>query len=358
MDVYILDRNYQTLELIDGYESLIWTDRFFTYGDFEIYTPISSKFLSNAIPGYYLWNNESDRCMIIEDISIVTEVESGNHVSIVGRSLESILDRRIVWNKKSFTNADPVDIVFSILNSEIENPVDSKRQISNFKHEPVPDNLPLRDLVTIELWGETVLEVLTTLLEPCGIGFSVILNELNELVFSLKIGTDRSYKQELNPWVIFSAQYENLVDTSYSEQHSTYKNVALIKGDEDFDTGVIAKASYAFEDVTDLDRKEIFVDATDIGREDENGNPISEGRYQELLIQRGKETLNGLRLIKTFEGGVETHTSFTFNQDYYLGDIVQIVTPTGVESSARITEVIRSFNDSGLDTVPTFSIED
>lgn len=357
MDCYIVDKNMDTVAILDGYQSLIWNDRYFSHGDFEIYSPITSSFLTYAIPDYYLWNSESEHMMIIEDISIVTEVEGGNFVSVTGRSLESILDRRIAWEKRSFTDADPVEVIFSLLSTEIENPTKSDRKIANFKHLPAPENLPERENVTLELFGESVLEVIETLCEAMGVGFKVLLNSDNEFVFSLYVGADRSFDQDNNPWVIFSSEYENLVDTSYTEQHSSYKNAIVVKGEENNETGVITKIEYQLDDAVGIDRKEMFVDANDIDRNDANNNPIPMSRYLELLTQRGKDTLESVKLVKTFEGGVETHaSSFVLGKDYFLGDIVQITTPTKVESSARITEVIRSYSDGGIDTVPTFSI--
>lgn len=356
MDIYILDKEFRTLTILDGYESLIWTDRYLDVGDFEIYTPIGSEFLKYAIPGYYLWNSDTDKMMIIEDISIVTEVETGNHVSVIGRSLESILDRRIVWSKKIFTNTDPVNIILSLLGSEIESPSDTKRKISNFKHLEAPSNLPSRENVNLELHGETVLEVISTLCDTSNIGFKVVLNDDNEFVFSLYYGTDRSFNQELNPWIIFSSAYDNLVDTNYQEQNSTYKNSILVVGDEDRETGYLPTQEYSLEDAVGLERRETFYNATGISKTDENNNPIPDAQYKAMLLDEAKKVLGELKVLKVFEGGVETHMTFEFNKDYYLGDVVQIVTPTGVESQARITEVIRSFSTSGIDTVPTFSI--
>lgn len=356
MVIYVLDKDFRTVGILDGYESLIWTDRYSAYGDFEVYTPITSSFLQYMIPDYYLWNSDSDRTMFIEDLNVVTEVDDGNHISIVGRSLESILERRVVWNKVSFTNKDPLEIIESVLNSEIENPTDTTRKIPNFIHTAFPSNLPERDPVTVDLWGETVYEVITTLLEPYAIGFKVVLNSDNKFVFSLYYGENRSYTQDKNPWIIFSSEYENLVDTKYSEIHSEYKNAILVKGEENTTSGTVIKVDYVLPDAKGLERKEVFEKSTDVSRQDENGNDIPESRYRELLLQKAKDTLASLKLVTTFEGAVETHNSFKFGKEYFMGDVVQIETPTGNEAQARITEIIHSFSDSGVDTVPTFSI--
>ena len=39
MDLYVLNKSLETTGVIDSYESLIWTPRYYTYGDFELYLP-------------------------------------------------------------------------------------------------------------------------------------------------------------------------------------------------------------------------------------------------------------------------------------------------------------------------------
>ena len=36
VDVYVLNTDFQIVGVIDVYESFIWTDRFYSYGDFEL----------------------------------------------------------------------------------------------------------------------------------------------------------------------------------------------------------------------------------------------------------------------------------------------------------------------------------
>ena len=37
MDVTILNTNLDAVSIVDTYESFIWTDRYYAYGDFELY---------------------------------------------------------------------------------------------------------------------------------------------------------------------------------------------------------------------------------------------------------------------------------------------------------------------------------
>ena len=81
-DLFILDKNFKSIFLIDKYESFIWTDRYYDYGEFEIYTSPEDKILQYAIKDYYLYKGSSDHMMIIEGLEIQSNTELGNHLII------------------------------------------------------------------------------------------------------------------------------------------------------------------------------------------------------------------------------------------------------------------------------------
>ena len=45
MDIYILNEALEQIGIIDEYESLIWTRRYYAAGDFELYLPASAAVL-------------------------------------------------------------------------------------------------------------------------------------------------------------------------------------------------------------------------------------------------------------------------------------------------------------------------
>lgn len=96
VEALILDKSYATTAVLDKFESFIWTDRFRGYGDFEIYMPVETAALSFLKQDHYLQIQSSDRMMIIEELQTDTNAEEGNHLTVTGRSLESILERRVV----------------------------------------------------------------------------------------------------------------------------------------------------------------------------------------------------------------------------------------------------------------------
>lgn len=120
INIYVLNKDFETVGVIDTYESFIWTDRFRDYGDFELYSVVDSNILNWCQQDYYLQISASQHLMIIEGIEITTDVETGNHIKITGRSLESILDRRIIWDQttvsggKDHTLKTAVEVLFKL----------------------------------------------------------------------------------------------------------------------------------------------------------------------------------------------------------------------------------------------------
>ena len=99
MEVISFNTNKQKVAIIDSYKSFIWNDRYEDLGDFELYIPANAiQLLANIHQDYYIQCSESDRTMIVERVHYMDDLDDGKFVVISGRSLESILERRTVWN--------------------------------------------------------------------------------------------------------------------------------------------------------------------------------------------------------------------------------------------------------------------
>ena len=121
MELLVLNTDFESIAVIDTYESMIWTDRYNSYGDFEIFFAMDTQLLQYLKEDYYLWLKDSEHCMIIEDIKINADTEEGNHLIVTGRSLESILERRIIWGQRIF-NGNLQNGIQTMLNECIISP--------------------------------------------------------------------------------------------------------------------------------------------------------------------------------------------------------------------------------------------
>lgn len=263
MNLWVLDENLDAIDIIDTYTSLIWTDRYREYGDFEIYTPMTDTILNTVKQDRYLWREDSEHVMIIEKILIESDAEDGDRLTTTGRSLESILDRRVIWGLKTLSG-NFQNGVKELLNDCIINPSKPERKIPNFIFVESSDPAITELTIEAQFTGDNLYDVIRSLCEERNLGFKVTLTNSKKFAFSLYFGEDRSYDQFTNPYVVFSPKFDNIINSNYVESKSALKNVTLVGGEGKGS----ARRYTAVGNTAGLSRREIFTDANDVSSTD------------------------------------------------------------------------------------------
>lgn len=389
MQAFVMNLKFESVCLIDKFESFIWTERYSGAGDFEIYMPFDKTVFDLAKQNYYVWIKGSNQTMIIEEVQIETDFETGLHLRLSGRSLESILDRRVVLPDPSLegkieTNVTTGHIIEDLLNKNVIAPTETGRKINNFVFEKSADNQITdpadRYYGYSEEAGKNLYDVIVEKCSNAHLGFRVSLSNDNRFVFKLYSGTDRSYRQEKNSYVVFSPGFENLKQSSYVESDKTFKNVAITKGEgyqlleykndwskeneaEKKNESVTAVLSIAntenfapgAEDIG-LNRREVYVDAGSVQSQDPatDESNLTQSVFIAYLQLKGASEVIANPRTKTFEGQIDTNKMFTYGTDFFEGDIVQIMNEYGIGDAVRIIEIVRSEDTSGYTLYPTF----
>ena len=296
MDITILNYNLDAIKVFDTYNSLIWTDRYNEYGDFEIYTPMTDDILTYMRQGYYLQRKDSDHVMIIESLKVTTDIDEGSNLTVTGRSLESLLERRIIWGQKT-VNGSLHDGIKTLLTENIISPSNADRKISPFMFQDSTDPTILALTIDAQYTGDNLYETIQKICAERDIGFRVTLNDSKQFVFELYMGVDRSYNQTSNSYVVFSPKFDNLISSNYIESKKPLKNVTLVGGE-----GEGSERRYtAVGNVAGISRREIFTDARDISSNTgTEGETMTNDEYIALLRQRGKEKLSENAEIYSF----------------------------------------------------------
>lgn len=359
----VLDQNFVAISNIDAYESIIWTDRYNEPGEFEIYTPVSDQMLEFPVVNNYLRVTDSEHIMIVEDITIESNVDTGNHIKIVGRSLESILDRRVVLEEVNLTG-NLQNSIRSLITTNIISPSDSARRISNFIFEDSTDTKVTELTYEGQFKDKDLLEIIKEICKDKELGFKVLLNDEGQFVFSLYMGTDRSYRQDVLPYVCFKPSFENIINSNYAEKNSTAKTFCYVHAqytDRSENNGGSSSDSESEQvDVvrtvgsgTGLLRKEVYKNAS-INKDDE----MTLAEFYAKMDEAGNEELVDKKVEKIFDGECETTRMFVYDRDFFLGDVVQVANEYGMEAPSRVTEFIRSQSSSELKSYPTFEALD
>lgn len=353
MDILVLDENFVAIDIIDTFESLIWTDRYNEYGDFELYISANSEHIPNLKKNNYLWLRDSDHVMIIDTHETDSDIERGNKLIISGVSLESILDRRIVW-KQTTISGNLQNGIKKLLDENVISPEIAERKIENFIFEASTDEAITSLTIEAQFTGDNLYEVIYTLCSMAGIGFKITLNDENKFVFKLYSGADRSYSQSANPYIVFSPKFENIINSNYYSTDLNLKTITLVGGEGEGSNRRTTVVEAESGGGSGLSRREIFTDARDISSSVDGGT-LSNEEYISQLAQRGSENLSEYKSINTFDGQVETDYMYIYGKDFFMGDIIQLSDEYGNETRSRVTEFIRSYTSSGIEAYPTFS---
>lgn len=352
MEPLIMNENFETIGVLDTFESLIWTDRFSAYGDFEIYTSANKSIIDIAKPNYYLWSESSEHSMIIEDLNLEASVEFGNHYTVTGRSLESILTRRIVW-KQTVLDGYLEGQIKKLLNENVIAPSDQNRKIPNFVFEESEDPFIEALQIQSQFTGDVVYDAIKKICDTVNIGFKITFNDQNQFVFKLYSGSDRSYDQISNPYVVFSPNFENIINSNYTESYRALATVGLVAGEGE---GSARKTAVVGDNTSSgMNRRETFIDARDISSQVDGGT-LTNAQYNSMLVSRGNERMTENTVVKAFDGEVETTKLYHYGEDFFMGDIVQLENEYGSNSKVRITEYIYSENKEGYSAYPTFVV--
>lgn len=335
MDLYILNKSLETIGILDVYTSLIWNKKYFECGDFELYLPVTSQTMNLLSRDNYIVRDDDDTVMIIQNIEITTDAETGNYLLVSGESLESLLKRRIIWNQSTI-NSTIENAIRTLISDNAVSPVISERAVPNLV---LGAEKGYTDEIKTQFTGNNLYETVVNLCMAYGLGWTISL-ENKKFIFNLYKGEDKSN------FIIFSPEFDNLINSKYINNMENYSNIALVAGEGEGNQ----RKRQAIGTASGLDRYEIYIDARDISTNAEE--PITDEEYNALLIQRGIEQLSECKIVTAFEGEVETGNTF---ENWSIGDIVQIVNEYGISAKTRITGLIESDDISGHKIIPTFS---
>lgn len=350
MQFNILDTSRNWIAIVDNYKSAIWTPRYYEAGDFELYVEMTEDALSFFKNGYYVSRDDDTMVGIIEKINLTRDEDGGSYLIVTGRSLKSILSRRIVWQQTNLSGTVE-DCIRRLVSENIISPSNQKRKIDDFI---LSEKKNFTETMEMQVTGDNLLDTIVSICKAYRYGFDISLNESGQFVFDLYKGVDRSYSQDSNQWVVFSPKFDNVRSIEYETDRTNFKNVALVAGEGEGLERKTVECSADAQIPQDLNRYEMYVDARDIST---NNGEIVESDYNNLLRERGNENLAASKEQNSFSGEIEPAVNYEYKSDYYLGDIVQVEDEFGIGFSQRITEVIECWDENGYSIVPTFAVD-
>lgn len=363
MNFYVLDGPsgfYKKLGIIDTYQSAIWNPMYYGQGAFEMILPITPKHIE-LLQAHRLIVRESDvvkdgnylqynNPMVIKEIQYTHDDENGAIMIVRGVSLKShVLGSRVVENYTVLSgNAE----------EQIYNVVESNLETTWYRAWPNLRNAELKhftETTELKLFGENIATWMEETCRRHRFGWNMYIRKSNlgaGIYFELYKGEDRTEgNSKGNIPIIFSKDNDNLIRSELTINYNYYATNCLVAGTEKPDS------EDKWHIMTDYPegqfypsrekRFEIYLDSG-ISPED-----VEEQHYTTVLNNAGLQEL-AQRQITSFTASVIPYGMYVLDQDYFLGDIVEVQTEYGIKAKARIEDIIYSIDESGTSIVPTF----
>lgn len=334
MELLIYDASLMRKGVVENHSSLIWRRKYYEPGEFELHVPLTSNNINLLTKGSIISKKGSKEVGVVESIQYVEGSETCTMI-VTGRFMASYLSRRLIKSTFSF-NGKVEDAMRELVNYVTPIPLLELGKINNFN-----------ETVTFQATMKELLTIIVKLSKSSGIGFRLIPDfSSKKIIFETYKGVDRSFAQRDNPRVVFSANYNNLNQVTYSWNNQLEKTFAVVGGEGEGSERVYVEIGGG----EGLDLKEVFVDAKDIRSDKFETNE----EYLNALRQRGYDSLIKKQISESIEYETLPNGNFKYKVDYDLGDIVTIKkSEWGINDHVRITEIEEIYENGGMTVVPT-----
>ena len=340
---------FTTTAVIDYATSIIWVKRTNKPGQFELYIPASAELLTLFTGDVFITRTDEKTVMYAEKIELVTDDETGDYLTITGRSAECLLARRIVPSQTNFQNMTAENVVRNLINQNVINPTNTARKIPFIQ---LGATKGFTETINKQITGKNLLDVISDICIEQNYCFEMTFDN-GIFTFDLYKGVDRSFAQNVNSHVVFSPAFENLGNTDYSRDTTTYYNSVYVAGEGEGADRKITNV-VAAENPAGFYMREKWVDARNTSSTTD-GSPIPETEYYDMLNQQGYEELGASKETTNFSGEILNNNVYIYGVDYNLGDKVAIKNEYGVTGAATVTEMTEVEDESGYQIRPTLS---
>jgi len=379
MEPYTLNRNFLKQDIIDSFESIIWTERYYGDSEVELVVPLSTDSVRKLPTGTLLGVNDSEEIMILETLSI----ENGN-LKLTGISLLPWLNNRFVrttykhedryWYLEQPDYGTAGWILWAIvyymccegspfLDGTIPTGVTNPEQF-------VIPGLGLRDfdksgpLIKVGVPFGPVYDCLREIATTYEVGMQILLDSADASGYSLGFrsykGLDRTTDQTENVPVRFSPQMDSFTNIKELQSIAALKTLVYSfapglnpsEGEPDLRT-VPGVSALTGQQYTGFDLRALQVFADDITTDQVAGLPEN---VVSILNSRAYDALTTNSLIKAVDGEIVPDNQFKYGKHYNLGDVIEVQGNSGAVQTARVTEYIRSQDSAGEKAYPTVTM--
>jgi hypothetical protein len=351
-----LDSDFNATAVVDAYDSMIWSERYNDVGDFEVHGPNSSVLRAIMEDSTYIFNSVTSTLMVIEKSDVEYSEEDGSTITLSGRSMGSVLDRRVMLTSTTILN--PADRRFSeilcgLVSDAFGDTIANRHWDKLLIHNDTSvDSVKLPVDIPMEIAiGDSLLTVVTDITMSCGLGFTFEFNPTDKTVtFRVYEGVNRATPGE--NLILFSDLYDNLLTAKEAVSKGSIKNAALVIGSADDPTTELPKLPQIISDnnFVGIDRREAFFrleQADTVYLTPTTQRAMSNNEYIAALLQGGANELQKIdyKVYREYDGEIVETEMCKYGTHYSLGDLVAFRLPDLQHTTVRLEGI--TFSDDG-----------
>lgn len=308
--IRIFGPDFEQIGIIDDYAAMIYIRNWQTMGSYEL--SLTRELASYEADIFA----DGNIIMVGEDPALTGFIQyqlgdeyNRHDYSIKGYSLLYMLADKLTvppvgdayW---SYTNTYAEDIMIALVQGNAVSPADPTRKITGLRCAPSQHRGPR---IAYQSRYKVLADELTSICKLSGLGVGIRLDlDAGGYVFEVLEGLDRSVgNADDNPHYIFAKYQDNVTKRTYTHSSVGAKTTAYVAGQgegEDREV-IVVGAGY-----TGLGRKEMFVDARDVG--------VGE---TDALTTRGETKLAAAKVVDNFDFSA---VGDDYGEGWDLGDIV------------------------------------
>lgn len=369
-------------EIIEGYSSMIWTERYLSNGEFEMHTADIAKTRALIPEDSLICLRDSPEVMIVE----THEIDSKGELVVRGRTFETFLEHRgifgtpyktpwktyrqyttpeavaaLIWNYLVNTSGKDVtrqnyDILTQlavpnvvVTDSSVITPAEAVRDWwleEGEVYKFVTDFLGLaklgvRNIRPISTTGNVMTFNTSTTAGVHGTATKTTTTNIDKLRLDIYNGLDRTKNQSAREAVIFHYDSGHIDDPSYVFSNKDLKYMAVVSSSiGNFDVWPTAGNVVPSPIPSGRSMRVLYVDGGDIGNLDVN-------TFKASLIQKGQIELSEHNRQVLFDGAISPYSPWKYGKEYFLGDKVTVMAQYGFDLTMMVTEYVRTEDSQG-----------
>lgn len=249
LSIEIFGPNLEPIDLLERVTGLRWTERFTSYGDFELWAPITEKNAELLKEENYVWINESDTAGIIEYVEKSRNDKGEKEFHVKGRHLIALLRGRVVY--PTFKASGQIS---SVMKKQIEQYAISPQNENNkIEQLSIYNDADFGDNVSYQQTGSDLMEEQLYLCEANNVGIRIDLDYNNKkMLYKVLRPTDRSWSQSNVDPVMFDSSSDEILSSNYTANKSEVCNVAIVAGEGEGSDRKVIEVQEGFYPITNL----------------------------------------------------------------------------------------------------------